>query len=237
MPRKSCEQPRARFFIAWVKFWISSKARQGGRRRSSSREAFCVRPPRSGCWPMRSAAIFPFRLRRKPRCVAPRFMCWRSWGRRQLRSAKPGSCVMINVSRRSTASVVNSRSRWKNCYQADRRTDSEEAEEEECGSKIFLYLFLCDLIPYHHPATSFTLSISPGRQRIVSAMGRQHTVQSSINDCSDCEVSTCSGNDSPQCGHTISVSITNSILSSPTQNRPLLVDQGHFRPSNYRHSR
>ena len=62
------------------------------------------------------------------------------------------------------------------------------------------------------PSSSKTLSISPGRQRIVSAIGRQHTVQSSINDCSRCEVSIWRGNVSPQCGHVISVSTVSSIL-------------------------
>jgi hypothetical protein len=62
-----------------------------------------------------------------------------------------------------------------------------------------------------HPFASETLSISPGEQQMVSAIGRQQTVQSSTSDCSDCEVSTWSGKDSPQCGQTISVSQISSI--------------------------
>src|SRR4051794_11091349 len=46
---------------------------------------------------------------------------------------------------------------------------------------------------------------------MVSAIGRQQTVQSSINDCSLCEVSIWSGNASPQCGQMISVSTVCSI--------------------------
>src|SRR3954454_10488601 len=46
---------------------------------------------------------------------------------------------------------------------------------------------------------------------MVSAIGRQQTVQSSISDCSRSEVSTCNGNTSPQCGQAMSVSIVRSI--------------------------
>ena len=48
--------------------------------------------------------------------------------------------------------------------------------------------------------------ISPGRQRIVSSIGRQQTEQSSVNTCSLKEVSIKSGNTSPQCGQAMSVS-------------------------------
>src|SRR5205823_9649630 len=62
------------------------------------------------------------------------------------------------------------------------------------------------------PASEVTLRISLGRQRTVRLIGRQQTVQSSINDCSDCEVSICSGKVSPQCGQVMSVSMTSSMV-------------------------
>ena len=52
----------------------------------------------------------------------------------------------------------------------------------------------------------------PGSHRIVRLIGRQQTVQSSIIDCSDCEVSICNGKTSPQCGQVISVSTINSTF-------------------------
>jgi CheY-like chemotaxis protein len=58
---------------------------------------------------------------------------------------------------------------------------------------------------------------------MVSAIGRQQTVQSSISDCSRCDVSTSNGNDSPQCGQVISVSTVSSMGKS---RQPILaVDQ------------
>src|SRR4029077_16738172 len=59
-----------------------------------------------------------------------------------------------------------------------------------------------------------TSTITPGWQRIVSAIGRQQTVQSSMSDCSAWEVSTWIGKTSPQCGHVISVSAINSIFEA-----------------------
>src|SRR5207248_10626086 len=52
----------------------------------------------------------------------------------------------------------------------------------------------------------------PGSHRSVRLIGRQQTVQSSISDCSDCEVSICNGKTSPQCGQVTSVSTINCIV-------------------------
>src|SRR6266480_4087346 len=60
------------------------------------------------------------------------------------------------------------------------------------------------------PALSAT--IAPGRQRIVSVIGRQQTAQSSIRVCSSCEVSICIGKISPQCGQVISLFVIRSML-------------------------
>ena len=54
--------------------------------------------------------------------------------------------------------------------------------------------------------------IIPGNEKSIFRMiGRQQTLQSSIRVCFDCDVSTCRGNDSPQCGQTTSVSQISSI--------------------------
>src|SRR6266699_3132775 len=55
---------------------------------------------------------------------------------------------------------------------------------------------------------------TPGSQRTVRLIGRQQTLQSSISDCSDCEVSICNGKTSPQCGQVTSVSTINCIYCS-----------------------
>src|SRR2546423_571437 len=52
----------------------------------------------------------------------------------------------------------------------------------------------------------------PGWQRTVRLIGRQQTLQSSISDCSACEVSICNGKTSPQCGQVISVSTISCML-------------------------
>ena len=56
-------------------------------------------------------------------------------------------------------------------------------------------------------------TMTPGLHRIVKLIGRQQTVQSSMNDCSRCEVSICNGKISPQCGQVISVSMTSSTTA------------------------
>src|SRR4029077_18439685 len=56
------------------------------------------------------------------------------------------------------------------------------------------------------------LTIEPGLQRIDNVIGRQQTVQSSINVCSGCDVSIWIGKISPQCGQVTGVSAINSIL-------------------------
>src|SRR5437588_10197704 len=56
--------------------------------------------------------------------------------------------------------------------------------------------------------------MAPGRQRMVRLIGRQQTLQSSISDCSDCEVSICNGKTSPHCGQVTSVSTINCIVAA-----------------------
>jgi hypothetical protein len=71
-----------------------------------------------------------------------------------------------------------------------------------------------------------TSVISPGRQRIITEIGRQQTVQSSTSDCSRCEVSIWSANDSPQCGQMMSVS-TIRFIPGATLARKVSVDCAH----------
>ena len=66
-------------------------------------------------------------------------------------------------------------------------------------------------LPFQAAQTRST--IEPGSQRMLRLIGRQQTVQSSINDCSDWEVSIWSGKTSPQCGQVMFASTTNCILS------------------------
>ena len=79
--------------------------------------------------------------------------------------------------------------------------------------------------------SGWTTSVtSPGRQRIVTEIGRQQTVQSSISDCSPCEVSIWSANDSPQCGQMMSAS-TIKFIAGATLARRVSVNsaRGFFR--------